>query len=203
MFVKRLSTKLYPAYLIDRQCKLVQWFSFFNMVHLNRIYDSCSDKVIETLDLQFDILQDDCTISETAAIGLLFLFLQALKQNGRLFSNPKESEESEIKKLASSIKALLFGTYVGDATPGQALACNDSCLRGSMYECRDLRILLDAMSCDNEVERPTTLQCLDFRLFKTVRAQVAVERIKRSVCDIVVSRKLEHITHTGKAPAVQ
>lgn len=82
VWVKLINKNLSQQEMIDRQAAILKWLARFGLININRIFDTDDYKVIETPIIEghkpIDILSDDCTISESTAIGILWSLLQKM-----------------------------------------------------------------------------------------------------------------------------
>ena len=204
LFVKLISKRFNSSANIDRHCSLLQWFSFFNMVQVNRVYDDGDVRVIEMPmgKYPFDIISDECTISETNAIALLFCFLQAIKRQGKLFYDQIDaSSNNDIPKLASSICALVSGCYTSDPKPGKPLSTRTvlEYSRNSLQ--KGFNELLHAMLAEDETQRPDVHQCLEAPVFQHPRARHAIQDLQNRIGPIEIPQGIS--IHNGRPTPAQ
>lgn len=175
--------------MINNQCALFRWFSFFGMIDVNRIYDFGDLKIIEMPDTTapIDIIADDCTISEKTAIGLLYIILTHMCKGIGFFTEDSNSTNipNETKLLASTICALLSGKYDSEIIPGEPLLCQ-SLSESPRNISRSLHFLLEAMLSSDPQQRPTPQQCLNAELFQTAKAKYAIEDLSAKLHPISV-----------------
>lgn len=198
--VKAIEKSLNSSEQIKTQCCLFRWFAFFGMIDINKIYDLNDLKIIEMPDTKtpIDIISDDCTISEKSAIGLLHMFLDKLSHGNNIFTDNGSNIPEETRLLASTICALLSGTYTNEIIPGEPLLYRSHNRRIS----RELDTLLQAMLCSDPAGRPTPEQCLDADVFRTMKGRLAVEDISSRLHPIVLTKVAPKKADIDNVPCV-
>jgi hypothetical protein len=153
----------------------MRWFCFYGFLDITNVVESAASTSVQfttTAAQPFDCVGDDGTISEKAAVGLLWVFLTLMAQGAFLF-------DEGIRGIALSIDALLRGATTGDIRPGKVIMPDTAVwywrttLSGSLEE------LLNDMLCEDPGASPAAGQCLAAPLFATQQGKVAVDDIRK------------------------
>jgi hypothetical protein len=191
LYVKRITKACISPSLLTRQLSLFKWLSYFGVINVQQLHESEEYAYVEWQRMPnlepFDLLCDDCTVSEKTAIGLLWVLLNVMN-GGRHIFTPSEPGKPihEMRSLAASIYALLAGISTRPVVPGEPLANAKDCdtIGSEIRISQPLTSVLTAMLCEDDLQSPTPAQCLQAPLFKLCRSECAIESLCKKIIPI-------------------